>query len=403
MKVSSEELRTTLEKELGLEAIESDSRVLASYAVDGKVPSLLCFPSTPEQVGAILRVCAKDEAAVIPWGGGTSMRLGNIPRRADVFVGLEKLDRLIEHDDANLTATAQAGTQVSSFQEALGRRRQFFPVDPPHPMRATLGGIVAANINGPRRMLHGGLRDLVIGMKMVLATGEQVKTGGKVVKNVAGYNLCKLFAGSLGTLGIITELTFRTAPVPENAASFVASGPLDRCGRFVEQLFASPLLPSAVTILGPGAAPALGYNPEKRAVAAWLEGFEEAIARHLADMVGLARDAGLASEALRDEPHRRLWEGVVNFDAADEEILYRITVPVASVVEAVAAAEQWSEYRKPARYVAHVGTGTIWLVDAGPAGIGWRRIAALARDYKGHAVMAAAPAARKEGIDVWGE
>src|SRR5204862_2981794 len=116
---------------------------------------------------------------------------------------------------------------VSDFQRALAARRQFLPVDPPRPERATLGGLAAANINGPRRALYGGVRDLVIGMKMVLAGGERVKTGGKVVKNVAGYDLAKLFLGSLGSLGVITELTFLVLPRPEGVDSFVGQVALE--------------------------------------------------------------------------------------------------------------------------------------------------------------------------------
>jgi glycolate oxidase FAD binding subunit len=218
MKISADALGARLAGELDAGAVECAPASLAAHGVDGQTPALVCFPSEAEQVGSILRISAEAGAAVVPWGGGTSMRLGNIPRRVDVVIALKNMTALIEHDDANLTATVQAGMRVASFQEILGRRRQFLPLDPPHPERATIGGIVAANVNGPRRTMYGGVRDLVVGMKMVLATGERIKTGGKVVKNVAGYDLGKLFIGSLGTLGIVTETTFRMAPLPETAA-----------------------------------------------------------------------------------------------------------------------------------------------------------------------------------------
>src|SRR5207249_1217396 len=217
-------------------------------------------PKDTDELCAILRVCDASGAAVIPWGGGTAMHWGNPPSRADVVISLEQFNRLVEHDDANLTATVQAGMRVAALQELLGGRHQCLAVDPPDTQHSTIGGTAAANINGPRRMAYGGVRDLVIGMKMVLATGEQVKAGGKVVKNVAGYDLCKLFVGSLGTLGIITEVTFRMAPRPESAASFLASGSLAQCIRFVGQIFSSPLLPAAVTLIGPDAAKPLGHN-----------------------------------------------------------------------------------------------------------------------------------------------
>lgn len=400
MKLAGDQLRVRLERELGAESVESRPLFLEAYAVDGKSPGLLCLPAQPEQVAAILRLCAETQASVIPWGGGTAMSLGNIPRGADVVVGMEKLDKLIEHDDANLTATAQAGMRVAAFQELAARRRQFFPIDPPHPAFATLGGSVAANTNGPRRMQYGGVRDLVIGMKAALATGEQIKAGGKVVKNVAGYDLCKLFVGSLGTLGIVTEVTLRMAPLPEDAASVVATGSLEQCTRFVERLSNGPLLPAAVSILG-----GVG-NARTPAVATWVEGFEEAVARQLRDLAALAEQAGLAVEVLRQEPHRHLWEEIQNFGMNGEGVLYRLTVPVGAVAEALASALGGGsgEAATQARYVAYAGTGTVWLsVGNDPSSMGWfPRLVALAESHKGHVVVAAAPPELKAGIDVWG-
>lgn len=405
MKVSLEALSAKLEKELGARSIKSDPDTLLACRVDGRTPTLLCFPSSPEEVGAALRICSEADASVTPWGGGTSMNLGNVPRRVDVVIGLDRLDKLIEHDDANLTATVQAGMKVASFQNILGQRRQFLPVDPPHPLQATIGGIVAANSNGPRRMLYGGLRDLVIGMKMALATGEQIKAGGKVVKNVAGYDLCKLFVGSLGTLGIMTEVTFKMAPLPESAASFVASGSLDRCTRFVEELFRSPLLVAAATILSADAAKVPGHDSRTPAIATWLEGFEEAIARHLRDLQKIAEHIGLTCEVLRDEPHERLWEEIANFGMNGEGVLYRITVPVGSVTEILAEVNRSSKSENHLRYIAHAGTGTIGLlVDADRPSIELLpTVAALVQNHRGHAVIAAAPPRLKEDIDVWGQ
>jgi len=332
------------------------------------------------------------------------MNLGNIPRQVDVVIGLERLDKLIEHDDANLTATAQAGTRVAAFQEILGQRRQFLPVDPPHPCRATLGGMVAANINGPRRMLHGGLRDLVIGMKMVLATGEQIKAGGKVVKNVAGYDMCKLFVGSLGTLGIITEVTFKMAPLPQKSATLIAQGPLTDCAEVADDLSSSALLPAAVTLFNAEAAKTHGLRPEAAAVAIWTEGFAEAVGRHIQDVRSITKKIGLTSEILPDELHRQLWEQVGNFGTDHDVIFYRLTVPLSSMKPALMAVNRWSSVDWPAIIIAHAGSGTLWIqTKAGPESVEWfSRLTVLAQEHKGHAVMIAAPPQRKEGIDVWG-
>jgi glycolate oxidase FAD binding subunit len=402
MKVGVDLIAARLEAALGTGAVERDPRILHLHAVDGKSPAILCCPNGPEQLSAALRLSA--EAAVIPWGGGTAIGLGNVPRQVDVVIGLERLAALVEHDEANLTATAQAGMRVASFQEILGRRKQFLAVDPPHPAQATIGGLVAANANGPRRMSYGGVRDLVIGMKAVLPNGAQIKAGGKVVKNVAGYDMCKLFVGSLGTLGIITELTFKMAPLPESSATVVARGSLPQSLKLVEELSRSALLPAAAAILNANAAKAAGVSMETTAVPVWAEGFDEAVARHLRDLQAMADRIGLASEILREEAHGQLWEQIRDFGASGEGVLYRITAPLASVTEVVATVERWSASERPARIIAHAGAGVVWvLLDADPSSAAWfPRLAALAQEHRGHALLAAAPPAFKAGIDVWG-
>jgi glycolate oxidase FAD binding subunit len=398
MKISSDALAAALARETGPGAVSADPAILERYPIDSKTPTLLCQVFGAEEAGAVLRVCAEAGAAVVPWGGGTLMSLGNIPQRVDVVLKLDKLARLVEHDDANLTATVEAGSTAAAFQRALAERRQFLPIDPPRPNDATLGGIAAANINGPRRALYGGMRDLVIGMKMVLASGEQVKAGGKVVKNVAGYDLAKLFIGSLGTLGVITELTFRVSPLPEVAASFVATGALERCLDFAKAISNSALLPSALIIAGTADKDAC------RAIA-WIEGFEEAVARHMRDLTAAAERARLEPGVLLDAAHESLWRELGGFGWDGDGILCRLTVPIAAIGTVVSQLASQSAAGRRARYVAHYGSGAVWaLLDPTRAGLGlYRELAASAREARGHALIASAGAALKQDLDVWGE
>ena len=166
----------------------------------------------------------------------------------------------------------QSGITLAALRETLARQQQFLPFDAPRPAQTTIGGTVALNINGPRRGYYGGVRDLVIGMKVALMTGEQIKAGGKVVKNVAGYDMCKLFTGSLGTLGVITEVTVRVAPIAETAATIIASGIFDEVVEFVDQLSQSPLLPAAVVLMNSHRQYGSG-NPWQAAV--WCDGLQE--------------------------------------------------------------------------------------------------------------------------------
>ena len=173
----------------------------APYVIDGRTPCGVVFPGSVEEVARVVREAAAVGVPVVPWGGGTQMHRGAPPGDGAVVVGLRRLGRVLEHEPGDLTATVEAGITVETLQVALGARGQWWPLDPPAPAEATLGGVLAANTAGPRRHGYGTARDLVIGLRVVAADGQLVRAGGKVVKNVAGYDLVKLYIGSLGTLG----------------------------------------------------------------------------------------------------------------------------------------------------------------------------------------------------------
>jgi glycolate oxidase FAD binding subunit len=187
----------------------------APYVVDGRTPCGVVFPGSAEEVARVVRVAATAGVPVVPWGGGTQMHRGAPPADGAVVLGLRRLDRVLEHEPADLTATAEAGITVDLLQAALGARGQWLPLDPPAPAETTLGGVLAANLSGPRRHGYGTARDHVIGIRVVTADGQLVRAGGKVVKNVAGYDLAKLYIGSRGTLGIVVDATLKLRPCPE--------------------------------------------------------------------------------------------------------------------------------------------------------------------------------------------
>jgi glycolate oxidase FAD binding subunit len=404
MQGSLESLITKLEQALDAGSVRSDSAGARGYAVEGKTPALVCSPPNAEQLGAAVRIAGETGASVIPWGGGTMMRLGNPPKRFDIALTLERLDKLVEHDDANLTAIAQAGVKIAELQRMLVRGRQFLALDPPNPDQATIGGVVSANSIGPRRMAYGAVRDQVIGMKVVLADGTSIKAGGKVVKNVAGYDLCKLFVGSLGTLGIITEVGFRLAPIAESAATVLASGSLAHCLRFARGLLDSPLLPVEIAITNRVALDEMGSAPGDAAVAVWSEGFAESVERHVRDVPRLAAGHDLATQVFRNGDHMTMWKKLRDFGVGQNEVLYRLTVPLAAVAPALTALDGTALLAAPARALAFAATGTIRLVteDGDAPSAVFPKLLTLAREHSGHAVVEAAPPALKGGVDVWG-
>ena len=227
--------------------------------LEGRTPDAAVFPGTVEEVRAVLELASAEGVPMIPWGGGTASAVGTPPARAGVVLGLRRLTRLIEHEPGDLTVTAEAGITVAALQAALGGRGQWLSLDPPEAERATLGGAIATNAAGPRRQLYGTVRDLLIGITVVTGDGAVVRGGGKVVKNVAGYDLPKLFVGSYGTLGVIVEATLKLRPRPEQERLFaVAFDRLKDTGAAARAILASDLIPVTLDLLDAEASRALG-------------------------------------------------------------------------------------------------------------------------------------------------
>ena len=225
----------------------------AADAVAGVVPSFVASPSSTAEVAALLRAAAQADLAVVPRGAGTGLSWGAPPSRCNLVVDLRSLDQVLEHAAGDLVARVQAGATIGQLSVALGSAGQQLALDVP--AEATVGGVVATGTAGPRRFRYGAPRDLLIGITVVRADGVVAHSGGKVVKNVAGYDLGKLFAGSQGTLGVITEVTFRLHPLPAAVAWVTAEfGPAERAGAVAAAAAAagSPLVPSAVELDWPG-------------------------------------------------------------------------------------------------------------------------------------------------------
>ncbi len=188
-------------------------------AVDGLLPQMVIEPGSPQEIASVLETATRAGLRVIPRGGATKMDWGNPPRDGELIISTRRLNRVLEHAWGDMTATVEAGCTFTQLQQTLAEHGQRVALDPLWPDRATVGGILATNDSGSLRTRFGALRDLIIGVTLALADGTLAKSGGKVVKNVAGYDLPKLATGSLGTLGIITQAIFRLHPVPPETRS----------------------------------------------------------------------------------------------------------------------------------------------------------------------------------------
>ena len=404
MTISHDRLAGRLEAELGAGAVTGQPELLAARAVDGINPLLICSPSTAEQLSVALRICVEADAAVTPWGGGTAMRIGTLPHRAGIIIEMSQLDRLVEHDHANLTATMQSGITLAASHRLTARERQFVPFDAPYPERSTIGGIVAANLNGARRGCYGSVRDLVIGMRVALPSGEQIKAGGKVVKNVAGYDMCKLFVGSLGTLGIITEVTVRMTPVPESAATVAVSGDLTELLELARNLSNSALLPTAVLLVNNAPDGAEQSRQQRWTLAVRAEGFTATVTRHLDQLVSMANQVGLLAELLKDASHQTFWDEIRDFPLLPERLIYRVTLPRAALAQFVKRIAIWNSDGVGPAIVADLAAGILWIAFTLNQMVVGRfdGLLSLAGEQGGHAIMLVSPPELKTDVDVWG-
>ena len=222
---------------------------VAEDAVDGLLPQMVIEPGNPEETASVLETAAKAGLRVIPRGGATKMDWGNPPRDGELIVSTRRLNRVLEHAWGDMTATVEAGCTFTQLQQTLTEHGQRVALDPLWPDRATVGGVLATNDSGSLRTRFGALRDLIIGITLALADGTLAKSGGKVVKNVAGYDLPKLATGSLGTLGIITQAIFRLHPVPPETRSLSFSSHDNAAvNALVLKVLDSTLIPTGIQV-----------------------------------------------------------------------------------------------------------------------------------------------------------
>jgi glycolate oxidase FAD binding subunit len=218
-------------------------------AVDGVQPQVVIEPGSPDEIARVLKTASGAGLQVIPRGGATKMEWGNPPRGSDLIISTRRLNRIVEHAWGDMTATVEAGCTLQQLQQTLAEHGQRLALDPPWPEKATIGGILATNDSGPLRIRFGSLRDLIIGITLALADGTLAKSGGKVVKNVAGYDLPKLATGSLGTLGIITQAIFRLHPIPRESRSLSFSASDNAAmNALVLAILDSQLVPTGVQV-----------------------------------------------------------------------------------------------------------------------------------------------------------
>jgi glycolate oxidase FAD binding subunit len=377
---------------------------LETFPVQGRAPILVARPGSVEELSQVMAACHAARVAVVPYGGGTKQGWGH-PPAAERFVVIvtTRLNRLLVYEPDDLTISVEAGTTLAALGAALAANGQMLPLDGPWPERSTVGGVLATAVDGPRRPLYGTSRDLLIGIRVVEATGRVSKAGGMVVKNVSGFDMMKLYLGSLGTLGIIVSANFKLMPRPRAAATlhcaFEAPEP---ALRLAEQIGASQLTPAGVVYVEGWAHEGAPASPVALLVRA--EGLPAAVERHLRDVGAMAEQAGAASVTPHSDPAERqaldLVSDLAHPIALESGLALRLSCLPGSLASALADARALAEqHGLQLRAVAYALSGVAYLRVDGDAAPAWH--AALLARWPQLTVTAAPPALAAE-LPVWG-
>lgn len=390
-----------------------EEAVPREFWVEEAQPALMVSPGTEEEVAAVLRVAAERRLTVVPAGGFTSQHIGALPEHIDILLRLDRLKGIEHYDPGDLTIGIRAGTTLDELAAEVGPHGQMVPLDPCLAERRTVGGVLATAAQGPLRHAFGSARDFCLGVRFVTAEGKIAKAGGRVVKNVAGYDVTKLMIGSYGTLGVIVAANFKLFPAPRQMKTFVCPfGSLEGAIAFRDCIRTLPLTPMCLEVVSPLAA---NYVVNGMQTSAWTillraAGSPAVLARYrkeLGTAVSIEAEGNAEAE---------LWRAVSDF----EDMLVRrhanamgiaVHLPIASVEAALQAAETVGlEHNLLCAAVGRIGVGALVLgfaplaVDP-PSAMQYAEATSALRAMLpegSSAVVTRCPHEAKLHFDVWG-
>jgi len=357
---------------------------------------------------------------VIPCRNATKLGVGNIPVRYHVALSLSKLNNVWHYDPEDLTATVEAGMKLGDLSHLLAKNGLWLPLDPPGGARSSLGGTLSSNASGPLRLLYGTPRDMIVGMAIATTDGKIIKAGGRVVKNVAGYDLTKLLIGSHGSLGVIVEANLKLFPLPAGRRTFVFRlAGLDAARELRKRIIQSPLNPMRMVLLNSESQMLVTQSPGERGAEAgmtlWVEagGTNRVLERYARTLSELGAASGVALSPLEQNTSGHGWERITNFHSwlpADfsEAVILKALLPIAATEEFLNLAQREAEKTKSRLAVfAQTGVGAVHLCYPEPpdnsemvSAVDCLRSAA--RDLDGVLVVERGSHELKTQVDVWG-
>jgi glycolate oxidase FAD binding subunit len=375
--------------------------VARAIAADQR-PACIVYPQTPEQLAAIVACAHQHQWRLLRCGHGSKLDWGGLVKGPDLIISTERLNQVVEHAEGDLTVTLQAGVAFADLQNALLKTRQFLAIDPAYPKRATLGGIVATRDTGALRQRFGGIRDMLIGISFVRYDGQIAKAGGRVVKNVAGYDLMKLMSGSFGTLGIITQLTFRTYPLQETSQTVVLTGAADAIQAVTAAVLRSPLTPVGMDVLSPG----LATEGNQFGLALQFQSIAAGVAEQVERLTAIAQLQPLSIQVLSDEADSQFWQSLNGQLFADKDPKVAIakigSLPARGIgllnsLHTLLGPDTWQ-----ARMHASSGIGTLRLKTENTSIAQLKEVRSRCQTAGGYLNLLEAPVAWKHQFDPWG-
>jgi glycolate oxidase FAD binding subunit len=379
-------------------------QAIASAATPSASIHFLVFPGTQAELATVVRWAAQNHWGILPCGNGSKLSWGGLSSKIKLVVSTQRLNRVIEHAVGDLTVTVEAGMKFAELQNLLTQSGQFLALDPGYLDQATLGGIVATADAGALRHRYGGVRDMLLGLSFVRADGEIAKAGGRVVKNVAGYDLMKLMTGSYGTLGILTQLTFRLYPRVPASQTVVLTGEAEAIAQATQTLLNSALTPVACDLLSRSLVTALNLGSGLGLAVRFQSGLAS-VKEQATRVLEVGQVCNLIGQLYTDADETNLWAKIASpFEVSPhtEAITCKIGVrPTAAI-----ATLTQIETRSPmAQAVIHAGSGLgkvqMSSAEITPASLMKLRIWCQAQS--GFLSVLTAPVGFKEQIDVWGD
>lgn len=363
---------------------------------DGKIEGIV-YPNTQAELAAVTAWAAEQDYGILPCGSGSKLDWGGLVKSVKLVVSTQRLNQLIEHAVGDLTVTVEAGMKFATLQQILAKENQFLPLDPAYPDSATIGGIVATADTGSLRQRYRGVRDLLLGISLIRSDGQLAKAGGRVVKNVAGYDLMKLLAGSYGTLGIISQVTLRVYPLASASETVFLTGEPESLQKATQVLLTSSLTPVAIDVLSKPLATTLDIG-KAVSLAVRFQSIPESVKEQSGRLLEIGATFGLQGQIYPANDESNFWQQLKQLmwtPATESSVICKLGMRPGNALQTLS---QWQQVKS----LIHVGSGLGVLQFDAVSAETLLQIRQQCETHGGFLTVLKGPGNLKQQLEVWG-